>query len=60
MGSARKEVVKKPWSIEDCIFRSRKYGPNPCESKDFWECYRAEKGEGGIRFDFARLFGTKE
>ena len=30
------------------------------ESKDFWECYRAEKGEGGIRFDFARLFGTKE
>ena len=26
------------------------------ESKEFWDCYREAKGEGSIRFDFARLF----
>ena len=32
-----KEVYVKPWSLDDSIFRARKHGPSPCDSKDFWD-----------------------
>ena len=28
------------------------------ESKRFWDCYREQKGDGAVRFDFMRLFGA--
>ena len=37
MTPREKEVYIKPWDINDSIFRARKHGPNPCDSKDFWD-----------------------
>ena len=31
------EVVVRIWTLDESLFRARKWGPQPCESNDFWD-----------------------